>query len=75
MQEDVYKTGGQQKGKAAKGKKFLKVKDGHSYEAKHVYPLQKSYLEGVDVFVPQAPQLLLAQEYKQHALKSKIYRG
>jgi hypothetical protein len=58
-----------------KKKMWLKAKDGHIYASKHVYPLQKSYFEGVDCYVPQAVAILLAQEYGKNALSSKIFNG
>lgn len=64
-----------QRGKGAKMKKFLRTRDGHAYESKLVYPLQKSHFEGVECWVPGAAAVLLAQEFGKGALTTRVSNG
>lgn len=54
---------------------LLKANDGHKYLEKHVLPLNKSMFEGFEVYIPHAAEVVLAQEYSNAALSSKVFRG
>jgi hypothetical protein len=56
-------------------KHFLKAQDGHEYAADDVFPLRKEILRGMDVYVPNQAEKILASEYGEEALRMRVYRG
>lgn len=53
---------------------MFKAKDGHAHLGEHVTPLQRSAFEGIEMDVPTVPEKLLAQEYSESALTTRVFR-